>query len=267
MMRHWETKRRKARPAIASIQASLLLILLTALGVNLSAQSFDRKVFSPGGSTFSLNGQEYGFTFGEPIIGTDLLTVPYLTKGFQQPEPLILLPVKVTLHNVRQQGESDQLIWSTSQIEQTSYFEVQLAVGGGEFAPFQTIRPTTASSYTETVRAPMVSGAYRYRISQVMYDGTSVLSSPIEIARNGAGWSVSPVPADDFLSISGYLSAPVRVDFSLYDQQGKLALVQSAEPDQYVEVSLPVSELAEGIYSLKIEQQGSVETIRIVIIH
>ena len=267
MMRYWETERREARPALASIKASLLLILLTTLGGNLSAQSFDRKVFSPGGSTFSLNGQEYGFTFGEPIIGTDLLTTPYLTKGFQQPEPLILLPVKVTLHEVRQQAEADLLVWSTSRIEQTSYFEVQLAVGGGEFASFHSIEPSAASSYAEAIRAPRVYGAYRYRISQVMYDGTSVLSSPIEVARNRAGWTVSPVPADNILAISGHLEAPSRVDISLFDQQGKLALSQSAEPDQYVQISLSVAGLAEGIYSLKIEQNGSVETIRVVIIH
>lgn len=74
------------------IKTYLIAILLAIVFPgSLSAQSLERKVFASQGGTTTSGPYYFSFTIGEPIIGTDDVTLPILTKGFEQPiDPSIL---------------------------------------------------------------------------------------------------------------------------------------------------------------------------------
>lgn len=67
------------------MKKSLLIILLTGLGVNLSAQSIQNKVIASGGATYVKPTAQLEFTLGETFVQTFTKPTAIITQGFHQP--------------------------------------------------------------------------------------------------------------------------------------------------------------------------------------
>lgn len=63
----------------------LLIILLTGLWVNLSAQSIQNKVIASGGATYVKPTAQLEFTLGETFVQTFTKSTAIITQGFHQP--------------------------------------------------------------------------------------------------------------------------------------------------------------------------------------
>lgn len=76
----------------SQLKIYLIAVLLASVSLgSLQAQILERKVFASQGGTITTGPYYFSFTIGEPIIGTDDITLPILTKGFEQPiDPSIL---------------------------------------------------------------------------------------------------------------------------------------------------------------------------------
>lgn len=73
----------------------LFFCFYVLLGIQLNAQSFERKVVSSAGGYYHDNNITVTYTIGEPVI-TTLNTAGYLlTQGFQQPDSLKISPLVV----------------------------------------------------------------------------------------------------------------------------------------------------------------------------
>lgn len=234
------------------------LVLLCLSWHLLPAQSLERKVFSPGGSTFNLNTQFYGYTIGEPIIGTDQLTIPYLTKGFQQPEPMVLLPVRLTLHAAVPEADGVILHWSTSDDPGDARFRVERAMPAGGFAEAATLPSTGQGSYRWTDESlPTRATALQYRIVQVLPDGSQIHSQvrEVQLPRRSPAWRITPNPAQDHCSLQGHLAEPGSVGLQVWDLQGRLVYEwQGTLPAGEARLALPVAAWASGLYQLRLRQ-------------
>lgn len=249
-----------------SLWSIIAIILLTP---SLHGQSLERKVFSPGGSVFSHNGQEYGFTIGEPVIGTDLLTIPYLTKGFQQPDPLILLAPSVTLHDVEVITAGISLHWSASHEEQTTFYRVEYAVDAGEFVGAAKVLPQGRSGMSHILTESFPTGQIlRFRITQFLQDGSKISSNEMEVwlGSRDSSWRIIPNP------ISGEIATLAReealygqVSIEIFTQFGQSVDRLETEVDGEASISLPVSGLSAGIYLLQITTASQTSQQRMIV--
>lgn len=249
--------------------AWILLCFCLLAAHSVTAQSLQRKVFSPAGSVFSHNGQEYGFTIGEPMIGTDLLTIPYLTKGFQQPEPLFLLAPEITLHQVLSTAEGVQLNWSSSHHAQTVQYLIEYAIEGGSFVLLDNIQPEGRSqpSYLSSVDFPG-DKRLRFKVIQELASGVQVSSNEIEImiAPLSIGWRLQPNPATENYTelefgspISGGLSLKV------FTQLGQLVREEQVQLTEVYTLRINTEQLAAGLYIVKVDHPNAQGVRRLIV--
>lgn len=236
---------------------ALILTCCLVMTSSVTAQSLQRKVFSPAGSVFSHNGQEYGFTIGEPMIGTDLLTIPYLTKGFQQPEPLFLLAPEITLHQVISTEEGVQLNWSSSHHEQTVQYLVKYAIEGGSFVLLDNIQPEGRSqpSYLSSMDFPD-DKRLRFKVIQELASGMQISSNEIEIviAPLSIGWRLQPNPTTENYTELEF-GAPISGGLSLkvFTQLGQLVREEQVQLTEAYTLRLSTEQLAAGMYIVKVD--------------
>ncbi|MDP5170060.1 MAG: T9SS type A sorting domain-containing protein [Bacteroidia bacterium] len=246
----------------------LCFCLLAAHSVN--AQSLQRKVFSPAGSVFSHNGQEYGFTIGEPMIGTDLLTIPYLTKGFQQPEPLsILFAPVMTLHQVISTGGGVQLNWSSSHHEQTAQYLIEYAIEGGSFVFLEKVLPEPGSQpfYQTNVAFP-ADKRIRFKVIQELVGGIQISSNVLELVFSPASlsWRLYPNPAsenDTKIVFGAPLSGNLSIE--IFTQIGQLVRKDHVYLQEESDLIISTEQLASGIYLVKVDHPDAQGVRRLIV--
>lgn len=254
---------------LANMWRSILLSLCILAVCSVDAQSLQRKVFSPGGSVFTHNGQEYGFTIGEPMIGTDLLTIPYLTKGFQQPEPIYLLAPEITLHQVRELEGVIQLSWSASHHEQTSQYRIEYAIEGGDFVlAEQTPFGSSSQSVFSIKNVFPEERIVKFRVVQVLNSGMLVTSNVIElwIGSSVSSWSIYPNPTTtDAVTISfgEPLEGPLHIE--IFTQFGQLIRQERVEMNRVSQLSIETESLASGVYLVHLRHQEIQGVVRLIV--
>lgn len=231
-------------------RAWILLCFCLLVAHSVTAQSLQRKVFSPAGSVFSHNGQEYGFTIGEPMIGTDLLTIPYLTKGFQQPEPLFLLAPEITLYSARLIEQGIQLVWGSSHAHQASHYLIERAVESGGFVELDRIIPSSGQLSYIDLSPPSNGSSVRFRVIQVLLSGEKIMSNEMEIDLNPGSSPISiyPNPADDWIVIALGTLHSGMLEVEVYNQQGQLVNRVVKVLDDESDFKLETRSLSAGMY-------------------
>lgn len=252
----------------ANMWRSILLSLCILAVCSVDAQSLQRKVFSPGGSVFTHNGQEYGFTIGEPMIGTDLLTIPYLTKGFQQPEPIYLLAPEITLHQVLELEEGIQLSWSASHHEQSIQYRIEYAIDGGSFVLLDVAPPgpSSQSSFQTRVEFPGEK-RIRFKVIQELASGMLISSNELEIMLlPSLSWRLQPNPATrNFTEI--VFEAPItgKLSVEIYTQFGQLVHKEQLDLTEEHKLRINTEPFAAGMYIVKIDHQNILGTTQLIV--
>lgn len=233
-----------------NICGAFLLACCLVMASSVTAQSLQRKVFSPAGSVFSHNGQEYGFTIGEPMIGTDLLTIPYLTKGFQQPEPLFLLAPQITLYSARLIDQGIRLVWGSSHTHQASHYVIERAVESGGFVELDRVSPASGQLSYIDFSPPVNRSSVRFRVIQVLLSGEKIMSNEIEVTLNLSTSNISlyPNPADDWVVITLGTPHSGMLEVEVFNQQGQLVNRVVKILDKEPAFELDTRSLSAGMY-------------------
>lgn len=221
----------------------------------LEAQSIDRKVFSSGGGTNTIGIQNYNYTFGEPIVGSDF-TIPNLTKGFQQPEPITVLPIRINLLEPIPEEGHIGLTWMTNQEFEGDQFFIERSKDGILFESLHEKLGTHQKTYfwkdisIGTVNASLL----YYRVTQFSIDGSFVSSQiqQVRIKLAAKNLQMYPNPVNTQIFLKGESSDVGYQKTMVIDMQGrKVWQEEVAISKGSFLLMIPVQSFSEGMYLVR----------------
>lgn len=258
------------------IQGAIALILLSWSGFA-EGQSLGRKVFSAGGATSTIGIQHYAYTFGEPIIGTDLSNLPILTRGFHQPIIDNVLNAHLEYFTGMLTGNDGLLQWQFAGFPFPAAFEVYREWGDNGLEKLGTLSvdpdAQVVGEYTFTdpgvVLLPTNRATYRLKMS--FPDGSFTFSHWVEInweKRPGASLLAYPNPADETLHIVFSVESPAAVELLLLNAMGQLLRREVlADSQGSIQHRWEVSDLPSGVYVLSVQYAGKREELLVQVMH
>ena len=133
--------------------------------------------------------------------------------------------------------------------------------GNGGFVTIGEVLPNSANSNSERAYdyqdKDLAWSQYYYRIVQVNLDGRESYSDVVALQIAQDGFSVYPNPTDRELRISSPIFQTLdEVRINVYDQTGKLVFGSQYKLQSIEEISIPVTQLHTGIYSIEILDEG-----------
>lgn len=140
------------------------------------------------------------------------------------------LPVELTEFTSQCNGNNVEIRWSTATEQNNSHFVVQRSDDGAAFRNIGMVQgngtSTQMNSYSFVDTEP-TTGTTFYRLQQVDYNGQQTTTAPIvqEACGNG-GETISSFSAAGDLTVSIYTPVSSAYTISVYDDQGKLLLLQ-----------------------------------------
>jgi hypothetical protein len=174
------------------------------------------------------------------------------------------LPVNLLDFTARAEGRQVRLAWQTAQEQNNRQFDVERS---RDLIAWQTIATVDGSGTTEARRTYAVTdpspprGIVYYRLRQTDHNGQSTTYRPQAIVMEvNPSLELYPTPVDKTLSVIGIES---EVQLSLCDVSGRVY-------QQYVltqNTTLDVSGLPSGVYLVRMQDQTSQRTQRIVVQH
>jgi hypothetical protein len=178
-----------------------------------------------------------------------------------------VLPVKLESIDGLSDKCNAQVKWSTSNETNLSKFEIEVSKNGVDFDRAGTIKPSSANAGNYQFNTTQSSGKNYYRLKIIDQNGSFTYSKLIQISTSCSDKIVkvfpNPVKLDQLLNvnISGY-DASVKGD--LYSSTGQFVKSYVLKNGAN---NLPVDNLAQGFYSLRVSENGSVtETFKISVL-
>ncbi|MGB3547543.1 MAG: T9SS type A sorting domain-containing protein [Saprospiraceae bacterium] len=184
------------------------------------------------------------------------------------PFPLgFALPVTLLSFNAQTAAKTVRLEWATTAETDNDYFAIERSADGGRtFTEIGRVRGAGSSEltaeYAYTDAAPLAGENY-YRLRQVDFDGSTAYFGPLSVrmldggAANVAVFS-NPVRGQLFLTTD---LATVG-DISILNASGRL--VRRVAGLGKTESGIDVTDLASGVYFLRLSGEGETQTIRFV---
>ena len=171
------------------------------------------------------------------------------------------LPVTLNSFSATPSGCSIQLQWETSVETDFNHFEIERSNNGADFTTLATIAAKgSGSSYSYSDRQPS-GNKNLYRLKLVNSNGSNEYSATVTgvaDCRTQQEVQIYPVPAHDQLTLTG-LQANDQV--SVYDAYGRALVLKTAQAQQE---QISLSNLAAGIYTLRVQSAGGIHTRQIV---
>lgn len=171
-----------------------------------------------------------------------------------------------------QKGESNtvSLQWSTANEVKNHHYEIERSADGVNFSSIGSMaggnNPTMLQQYFFNDMKPYA-GVNFYRLKQIDKDGQFSYSAVVKVTIESSKmmWTVYPNPAHDQSTIR-VLSNLTKVNIALTDASGKMVYrryIASAKAGE--QIVLPLSNLAKGIYLLKVESGPQTKSDKIVV--
>jgi hypothetical protein len=182
----------------------------------------------------------------------------------------LALPVQWLNFTAQNEKNSNVLLnWSTTNEINNNYFDVQRSIDGITYATIGSVPAGTALGNIQTYQfndaSPNV-GINYYRLKQVDKDGQLSYSKVVTVNISSTGlWQVYPNPAhgSTTLHINKNLG---KVQLTLTDALGKKVYQQQiASTTAGQQVTVPVQNLAKGIYLLQVSTGKDTQTEKIVV--
>jgi hypothetical protein len=180
------------------------------------------------------------------------------------------LPVTWLSFTGQLQGADVLLKWSTTSELNNDYFEVERSADGVNFTQIGTVapgdHPLSIQNYSFTDNNPL-GGVDYYRLKQVDKDGDYHYSSIVQInvPQASALWLVYPNPATSKTSVAVKTDLN-NVQIMLSNSNGQTVYslnLPKASAGQSIDI--PLSNLAKGIYVLKMQSDQGTKTDKIVV--
>ena len=181
------------------------------------------------------------------------------------------VPVKwIAFTGAKDRNNSIKLNWSVNEID-NHYYTIERSLDGEHFSKIGEVAASTASgnnhSYSFTDARPFASKNF-YRIKQVDKNGSYSYSKTISVTIDEAtsSWVVYPNPTTDKVNLfcnANYNNMTINV----YDAVGKVVYSQTREKALKGEiVTVSLSNLAKGIYSVKLQASNAETTTKKIIV-
>jgi len=182
---------------------------------------------------------------------------------------LTTLPIILAKFAAQKVGNSVIIGWSTSLETNNSYFVVERSANGVDFAPVARVQAVgnsqTLSNYQAFDHNPLPGTSY-YRLRQVDTDGTWTVSKLVAIDFDGQEtfvFKILPNPSQGRFRLAfGGLTAQAQVRFTIFNVLGQP--VADGTTSSLAE-ELDLSDLAKGVYLIRVEALGQFRTQRIVL--
>jgi len=178
-----------------------------------------------------------------------------------------VLPVTLTNLKAEAVGKVNLLTWQTTQEVNSSYFEVQKSLDGSSFSPIGKVQAKGNSSITQNYSFsdgnPVPTAKNYYRLKVVDRDGKYSFTKIVWLKNTvSSAISLYPNPASNSMQVSLSNMAPGRCTITLYTIGGKAVYSRQYTVQQASQqVTVPVSNLAVGIYTVKVTgNNGAVVT-------
>ena len=181
------------------------------------------------------------------------------------------VPVKwISLIGVKERNNTVKLNWLVNEID-NHYYIVERSLDGGKFSKIGEVAASTANgndhSYSFVDVRPFASKNY-YRIKQIDKNGNYSYSKIINVTIDEAtsSWVVYPNPTTDKVNL--FCNANYNnMNISVYDAVGKLIYSQAKEKAVKGEiVTVSLSNLAKGVYSIKLQASNAETTTKKIIV-
>lgn len=200
------------------------------------------------------NGGTTGNTTSGTVVSSGAVSVfsPFTLASLTTSNPL---PIELVNFNCGNSKNSNTLSWTTATESNNDYFAIERSTNGAEFV--QIAKVDGAGNSLNTLNYSYrdensLKGISYYRLKQVDFNGKFTYSEICSVTNNGDGNIVFyPNPVKNSLTIDYEFSEkPISNVISITDVTGKLVSVTSSFADY--RVTLDCSDLAEGIYFLKV---------------
>lgn len=220
----------------------------------------------------SYNGTDRGVWGVYPFLPSGNILVSDDVNGLYVLKLNVNLPVELTEIKTRTVDNSQVIVdWTTATETNNKLFEVERSEDGINFDQIGTVNgngnSTTAKSYSFTDSNPF-SGTSYYRIKQVDYDSkfsySEVVSARIRSKKSLLILFPNPVIFGNNVSINFRTQQDGLVQVGIYDNLGRTVFMQKFHSDNPI-IQLDTEQLPVGIYSVKIESEGQIQSKKLVI--
>lgn len=235
--------------------------------LSINGQPACTAAFTYNAPTTSVDGDFYQFP--SPVAGVSIAPAPS-NNGCASP-PFNLLPLRLKSFTARTINDVVSLQWTTSQEQQTNYFEPEKSKDGRQFTAIGRVAAAGNSdfelAYTFEDKEPVSAPVY-YRLRMVDLDGAAEYSTTVRVVSPADGFritAVSPNPAANELVTAWNAATRSQTTLLVRDMNGKALLrkvVNSARG--YNLVRIPVQALASGIYFLSLVNEQQVLTEKFI---
>ena len=218
------------------------------------------------GSVVGTAGTNAGTT-SNPVVNRTALTAANLNNTFYLGSinaGMTTLPVTLVNFNAQPTGGTVLLTWTASLSEENATFTVQRSKDGAAWSDLTSVTSQgTMENYTSTDASPLQGTSY-YRLALILQDGTTSYSTVAVVSLDGnapTSLSVYPNPVVSLLTITS--SKTDNMSVSLVNALGQTLQIMKTENAS--QLQLNVSGLAAGVYFVRVNGTGWIETRTIII--
>jgi len=205
--------------------------------------------------TGNYTGSSYGSAFG--CSRGDAVSLP----------GALPLPVTLTHFSATANGRSVRLDWATASEQDAEAFLIQRSSNGANWQTIQTVRAgnrARGQAYTAVDTAPLAGQSY-YRLCMRDIDGSLAYSPVQTVALTGkVVVQTFPNPSDGRFVVQLPQAIAAGTTLELLTATGKVARRFQAEAGLNT-LPLDARDLPGGLYYLRVQQPGSVNTVPIVL--
>jgi len=209
--------------------------------------------------------------------GTNLEGNPDFTSisGDQHtaPDPL---PVDLTSFDVTTDARDAVLSWTTASETNNAGFEVQHAVGEGDYQAVSFVEGAGTTTEPQSYRfrvGDLASGTHHFRLKQVDLDGTETLGPErtitVSLQQAVAFEPIAPNPAQGTASFSFATREAQDVTVTLFNvlgQQVATLYAGKTAPEQTQSVQIDTGDLTSGAYFVRVQGETFTETRRLTVL-
>ncbi len=219
-------------------------------------QVLERQVCSAYGNSYTLTGNEYLFTIGEPVVGTMTGYFPNMTLGFQQPIERVILQPYLISATANWQGTKVAVGWQSKHVANGDRFLIQKKTG---MDVWQEVEQTFGIANERTYKwlDPAGNADSYYRVIQYHLDGQISYSLPVQVQGSltaSPSLSLYPNPATHRLTIEVYHEAAF-IRLTVFDPLGKRLDTRTNIPTNQP-IYLDLTDYPAGMYSVVLAGPG-----------
>lgn len=179
-----------------------------------------------------------------------------------------VLPVEWLHFSAKAQNKNVLLAWQVAEETNTSHYEVQASETGQTWETIGEVvaKNNATMAYTFLDEHP-VEGINYYRIREVEHQGSYSFSKIESVYFGNAGQPiyVYPNPTTGALTVEAPFNTSEKVTVEVFDALGRLVVQQILNPEgQGFETQLELKDMADGVYTLRMDDGESITTERVV---